>query len=401
MSIIDPEVRQDDALPAHVYLHVPFCASKCSYCDFTSVVDADPQAVHAVFRGMRSQLTGWHRTGLEGVIETVYFGGGTPSLHHGQVIETLGHLRDLFPVHAGAEITVEANPDSLDERVIEELVSAGVNRISVGVQSFDDRALRMLGRRHDARAAWDACLAVARAGVDLSVDLMCGIPGQSASSWGETLERATATGTYHVSVYPLSLEPGTALEVAVSGGLVEGVDPDVAADMMIQAEATLGYHGLGRYEVANYAEDRAHESRHNTAYWTGRSYLGIGPAAHGMLDAATARAAGLIDSAEVIARVRYANADDLDAWFAGRDDTIESLTFDEALREDVMLGLRLVRGVAQSRVEAASLGAVMESLAHQGLVERATGPDGDGVWRTTRRGWLLGNEVFSRVWAGE
>lgn len=390
------------ALPAHIYVHVPFCASKCSYCDFNSVAGADPQTVHAVFRGIRSQLTGWTRTGLEGVIDTIYFGGGTPSLHHGQVIETLNHARNLFAFHAGAEITVEANPDSLDELVVYELAEAGVNRISVGVQSFDDRALRMLGRRHDADAAWRACQAVVKAGIDLSVDLMCGIPGQSASSWGETLERAAATGAYHASVYPLSLEDGTALQVAVSGGLVAEVDPDTVADLMVQAESTLAYHALGRYEVANYAEDRRHESRHNTAYWTGRAYMGIGPGAHGMLDAPTASAAGMLErDAGEVARVRYANAADLDTWFAGRGDSIEGLTADEVAREDVMLGLRLVRGVSSELVDQASLGTVLASLAEQGLVERATVGASGAVWRTTQRGWLLGNEVFSRVWSGE
>ncbi len=395
-SILGPQ------LPAHLYVHVPFCASKCAYCDFASVAGADDALVEAVFAGIRTQLSHWSRSGLEGVLDTIYVGGGTPTLAAEQVAELLSWVRRHFVVHPAAEITVEANPDSLDARVVALLAEAGATRISVGVQSFDDTVLRMLGRRHDAASALRAALAVVDGGLDLSVDLICGVPEQTITSWSETLERAAATGAHHASVYPLSIEEGTPFDAAIGAGLVAEPDPDVAAEMMVLAEESLGYHALGRYEVANYAEDRAHESRHNTAYWTGRSYLGVGPGAHGMLDAPTALAAGIVrELGPELARVRYANAASIEDWLVVQGDTAETLTAEEAAREDVMLGMRLTRGVPAGQVAAAGLTRTLESLAADGLVTLA-GEDAAARWCTTRRGWLLGNEVFGRIWsAGE
>jgi oxygen-independent coproporphyrinogen-3 oxidase len=389
-------------LPAHLYVHVPFCASKCDYCDFASVAGADADFVEVVFAGIRTQITTWSRSGLDGVIETIYFGGGTPSLHPEQVLRTLAHIRESLIIHPNAEITVEANPDSLSGSVAKAFAEQGVTRVSVGVQSFDDRVLRMLGRRHDSVSAGRACQAVIDAGMALSVDLMCGIPGQTITSWSETLARAAATGAHHASVYPLTIEDKTPMSVAVSAGLLPEPNSDDAADMMVLAEATLGYHGLARYEVANYAESRAYESRHNTAYWTGRPYAGLGPGAHGMLDAATARAVGLLSGAESdVARVRYGNAATIADWLVGQGDSVETLTHQEVLREDVMLGMRLTRGVRVKDVASAGLDDVMASLERDGLVERSDTPPDGARWRTTRRGWLLGNEAFRRIWLGE
>ena len=384
-------------LPAHLYVHIPFCASKCGYCDFASVADAPDNIVRAVFTGTRTQITRWAHTGLEGVLETVYFGGGTPSCHPSEVLGLLEHVREHFAVHSNAEITSEANPDSLTPEMLEDFSASGVTRVSVGVQSFDDHVLRVLGRRHDSATAYRACRDVVDAGLELSLDLMCGVPGQTMTSWSESLERALSTGANHMSVYPLSIEDGTPVQVAISAGLLDEPDPDVAADMMLLAEGMLGYHGLARYEVANFARSRAHESRHNSAYWTGRPYMGVGPGAHGMLEADVARMVGLLAvEARDVARVRYANAGDIEQWLVGRGDSTEMLSPDEVAREDVMLGLRLVRGVPAEQVEAAGLAAVLVSLDAGGLTELV-----DGRWRTTSRGWLLGNQVFGRVWAGE
>ena len=390
-------------LPSHLYVHIPFCASKCSYCDFASVSGASDDIVRAVFVGIRTQLTVWSHHMLPGVLDTIYFGGGTPSRYPEKVARELAYIRERFPVHPRAEVTVEGNQDSLDAESIAQLSAAGATRISVGVQSFDDSVLRLLGRRHDAAAAWAACRAVVEAGLDLSVDLICGVPGQTIRSWSETLERAASTGARHLSVYPLSVEEGTPLWVAVDSGLVDEPDPDIAADMMLLAANVLGHHAFERYEVANYAEDRAHESRHNTSYWTGSSYIGIGPGAHGMLDAPTATAVGMLDMGHGdVARVRYGNAPDIDDWLIGRGDTVETLTADEVSREDVMLGLRLTRGVPAEQVEVSGLTSILESLAADGLTELAEPATGGSArWKTTERGWLLGNQVFGRVWTGE
>lgn len=394
-SVIEFGETGAPGMPPHLYFHVPFCSSKCSYCDFNSVADASSDEVVAVFTGMQAEVRRWGYASLPGVVETIYVGGGTPSLHPAAVASLLEHVGAELRVRSDAEITVEANPDSLTRGSLETLVEAGANRISVGVQAFDDAVLRLLGRRHDARQARTALGLVAEAGVDLSVDLICGVPGQSAASWAESLEEALDAGARHLSVYPLAVEEGTPLAVAVEAGLVAEPDPDLAAEMMLAAQSRFAQAGITRYEVASFAAP-GHESRHNTAYWTGRSYIGTGPGAHGMLDPDVASAVGLYlaDRAADVARVRYANEGDIAKWLTGAPGEVELLSADEVAREDVMLGMRLVRGVAQSQVNVAGLADVLVALSTDGLAELV-----DGRWRTTERGWLLGNEVFGRIWA--
>ena len=398
-------------LPAHVYVHVPFCRSKCSYCDFTSLPEADDELVGAVAAAIRSDLRRWGEGSLPGVVETLYLGGGTPTFVPEHTLKILERARSSLALREGAEITVEANPDSLSYELAAQLKDAGVTRLSLGVQSFDDRVLRVLGRAHDAQSAVDAARAAATAGLNLSIDLMCGVPGQSMTSWQETLDHALRTEAQHVSVYPLSIEEGTPLFVACDAGLVQEQDSDVVADMMILAEDVLSAAGLNRYEVANYARP-GFESRHNSAYWTGRSYLGIGPSAHGMFDEATARSIGLLDAARANVaetdagagmRVRVREVSDIGAWLFGAQEEVELLTAEEALREDVMLGMRLVAGVSVDRVVGAGLEEVFRELESRGLVELASSSaePSSRRWRTTRRGWLLGNEVFGRIWAAE
>jgi oxygen-independent coproporphyrinogen-3 oxidase len=382
-------------LPSHLYLHIPFCASRCAYCDFFSTTDLRRERVLPVTAAIIAEATQWSMHGLPGVLETVYFGGGTPTVLGNELPRAVSHILDRFPVRKAAEVTVEANPDSLTPRLVEGLAAAGVTRMSLGVQSFVDAELRLLGRRHDALAARAAAELVAGSTLTLSIDLICGVPGQTLASWEHTLATALEIDPDHASVYPLAIEPGTAMSAALGAGLIEAPDPDLAADMLIVAERMLGEAGIPRYEVANYAKPGA-ESRHNTAYWTGRPYIGVGPSAHGMLDGPTAAAVHLIDDPRPGERVRYANAGDIDAWVLAAEPVAERLTAAEAEREDIMLGMRLVRGVAATQVEAAGATAILQGLAGHGLVELVA-----GRWRTTRHGWLLGNEVFGAIWTGE
>lgn len=392
-------------MPAHIYLHVPFCRIKCSYCDFYSTEDISSARIEMVLRGIEAELSRWERAALPGVLDTVYLGGGTPTVITGGAVRLVKAVADRFPIRTGAEITVEGNPDSMTRDLVEALAASGVTRMSIGVQSFAPAELAMLGRVHLVEESLKACENVVAAGLDLSIDLICAIPGQTEVSWISTLQQAVETGASHISVYPLSLEPGTPLAVACDAGLVEAADPDTAATHMTIAEEFLTAYGFPRYEVANYAKP-GHESRHNLAYWTGRPYLGCGPAAHSMFDAATAVQFGTISAADAgrgVSRVRLGAPPDIDKWLTRSDVEIELLSAEETLREDVMLGLRLVRGVDAAAVTAARLDAVLESLEADGLVERVETPGRRGAfrWRTTRRGWLLGNEVFGRVWAGE
>ncbi|NTW27999.1 MAG: radical SAM family heme chaperone HemW [Coriobacteriia bacterium] len=392
-------------LPAHFYFHVPFCRSKCAYCDFYSLTCVSREHAEAVFSGMEAEVRRWAGMKMPGAVGTVYVGGGTPSLHAERVGRLITLVKRELPLSEVAEITVEANPDSLSADALAVLIDAGATRISLGVQSFDDSVLRVLGRAHDVAQARAACRQLAASGVEFSLDLMCGIPGQSMRSWRDTLGEAVGTGCAHVSVYPLSVEDGTPLAAGIAAGELQSPDPDLAADMMLEAERFLAENGLHRYEVANYAAP-GHESAHNTAYWTGRPYAGIGPAAHGMLDVSTARAMGLVFSAASplgaeCSRVRYSAAADVEAWLAGEKPEVEVLSAAESVREDLMLGMRLTRGVAQRAIEAADLGDVFESLARDGLVKQVTGTGAETRYATTSRGWLLGNEVFGRIWNAE
>ena len=391
-------------LPAHLYIHVPFCRSKCSYCDFFSVDDLSEANIEMVVRGIEAEIVRWGNAALPGVLETVYLGGGTPTIIAGGAVRLVRAALERFPVRAGAEVTIEANPDSVTALLIEALAACGVTRVSLGVQSFAPTELAMLGRVHTSEEALRAARIVRASGLDLSVDLMCAIPGQTNASWIASLEQAVATGAQHISVYPLTLEEGTPLQVACDSGLVHAPDPDVAAEMMTLAEELLAARGMPRYEVANFAVP-GHEARHNLAYWTGHSYMACGPAAHSMTDAPTAVAVGLLTQQAADAgavRVRSAAPASFESWMTCGDIELEILDGDEVAREDVMLGLRLTRGVPVARVTAARLDTVLEDLERLGLVERFVGGSPlSERWRTTRRGWLLGNEVFGRVWAGE
>lgn len=392
-----PATPDTPRLPAHLYIHVPFCASRCDYCDFYSIASPQAEEVDRVFAAIAREIESWAVAGLGGRLETVYFGGGTPSLVFGHVARTLRFVRERIDVSPAAEITVEANPDSLTPEALATLADAGATRVSLGVQSLDDRVLATLGRRHTAQQALDAEQRVAEAGLALSVDLILGVPGESEQALLDTLAEVCESGARHVSAYPLSVEVGTPLSARIDRGALTEPDSDEQAEAMIATARALEGYGFERYEVANYAASPSDRSRHNTAYWIGAPYIGVGPAAHGMLDAATARAMGFAapDAPAEKSRIRYGNAAGIDAWLRSTRN-MELLSHEEALREDVMLGLRLAQGVTAGLVAQAGLGAVIESLAADGLVERHT-----DRWRTTERGWLLGNEVFARVWNAE
>lgn len=383
-------------LPHHLYVHVPLCRSRCAYCDFFSLTPSElALAPEELVDGLVNQARAWAERSLEPRgIDTLYVGGGTPTMLGGALAALVSALSVWAEAELDAEITVEANPDSLTPEMLELLAMAGVTRVSLGVQSFDDAELSLLGRLHSADDATRAAASVIGAGLELSVDLMCGVPGQGSETFGRSLAAAVGVGADHVSVYPLAVEEGTPLAARIAHGAVSGPDPDAAADMLLQAEEVLGRAGLARYETSNYARPGS-ESRHNLAYWTGAEYLGIGPGAAGMLHAGTARAAGFVVP-EGAARVRYQVVRSLGDGLAYMPRVeIETLTATEAAREDAMLGLRLTAGIGDELVARACIGSVMESLAADGLVERRA-----GRWATTQRGWLLGNEVFGRVWGG-
>ncbi|GAB4274940.1 MAG: radical SAM family heme chaperone HemW [Coriobacteriia bacterium] len=389
----------------HLYVHVPFCAGKCAYCDFFSVVprksgpgaDWARRFVEAALRQVSDVVS----AGLLEQVESVYVGGGTPTLLREEAPRLVAGLLEMVGSRGDVEVTVEANPESLDGELAEALVASGATRLSLGVQSLDDRVLALLGRRHSARDALRALGEALAAGADVSVDLICGVPGQSVSSWERTLREVASRDVAHVSVYALEMGLGTELERRVRESEVVAPDPDVAAGMMAASGRLLGEAGFQRYETSNYARP-GKESRHNSAYWTGRAYAAIGPGAHGMCDVPTARSLGL-QPPEGAHRVRYEVLRDIEQFLALADGgapagergllAVEALLDErEALIEDVVLGLRRTAGVRHRLVVDAGLEGALAELAGVGLVMLDA-----NRWRPTERGWLLGNEVAVRV----
>jgi oxygen-independent coproporphyrinogen III oxidase len=264
---------------AGIYLHVPFCKQACHYCDFhfsTNLAHrADLVAAMAKELALRSDY-------LEGEqIATIYFGGGTPSLLNNQELEMLLEaIRRLHIVDTNAEVTLEANPDDLTPETLRKLAGLGINRLSIGIQSFDDNVLKFLNRAHDATSALN-CVASARAAgfSNISIDLIYAIPGQPISRWKDNIDTAVKLEVEHISSYSLTIEEKTAFGKWSKTGKLKATPDDEAAAQLELLVARLSASGYVQYEVSNFAQP-GYESRHNTSYWQGKKYLGIGPSAH-------------------------------------------------------------------------------------------------------------------------
>ncbi|MGI6033636.1 MAG: radical SAM family heme chaperone HemW [Coriobacteriales bacterium] len=393
-----------------LYLHVPFCTSRCSYCDFDTEACHDDELMDAYTDALSLAVRRASKAGLLTGVKTIYIGGGTPSYLGARRLSSLVYMISVsIQLENVCEFTLEANPDSLDERMVKDLFALGVDRFSLGVQSFSDAELSALGRAHNAKAAERAIATVQERTDNLSIDLICGAPGQDLASWEASINRALELGVRHVSVYPLMLEEGTPLTRAVEAGEATVADEDLQADMMLAASRLLEQAGLSRYEVASYAAP-GYEARHNEAYWTGVEYLGLGAGAASMLtpqDFAACADAGLFaEDAPVqvpadAARVRLGETHDVAAFcnsMGKMSFAPEFLDARKAALEDLMLGMRLVRGVPVGQVERASeleprVPDAFAKLVDEGLVERK-----DDRFAPTQRGWLMGNEVFGEIW---
>jgi oxygen-independent coproporphyrinogen-3 oxidase len=326
-----------------LYVHWPFCLSKCPYCDFNSHVRERVDAA----RWQRAYLEEIGRTAAETAgrtVTSVFFGGGTPSLMPPDTAAAiLARIRASWPVAPDAEITLEANPGASEAARFRAFREAGVNRLSIGVQSLDDAALKFLGRKH---AAAEALAAVERAsGIfpRYSFDLIYARPGQSVAAWRDELARALRFAGDHLSVYQLTIEPGTAFHTAHARGDFALPDEDTAADLYEVTRDLLGEAGLAAYEISNHARPGG-ESRHNLAYWRYADYAGIGPGAHGRLT---------LDEAKVATRQQRLPESwlaDVEAKGSGEAERT-SLDRVERGREMLLTGLRLAEGVDRARFE--------------------------------------------------
>ncbi|MDH5491453.1 MAG: radical SAM family heme chaperone HemW, partial [Myxococcales bacterium] len=331
-----------------VYLHFPFCAKKCPYCDFASVKIAPSAIPHQAYADAILAELEARRPELEGRrLCSIFFGGGTPSLWDPEALgRTLRGLRGAFGAEAEElEITVECNPSSLDAERAARLAGQGVGRLSLGVQSLDDARLRYLGRLHDREEALEVLEAAVARIPRLSADLIFGAPGQTVAALCAEIDRLVTTGIEHVSAYALTIEPGTRFGELHRLGRLETSTEDRYAELFEAAEARLEGHGFAHYEVSNYARAGA-ESRHNQHYWRGGAYLGLGAAAVGYLEEAPGRGrrwrnhgdAGryLSIAEEPLTPARRARA--FEEWE-------EPIGPQEIVREALMLGLRTREGV--------------------------------------------------------
>jgi oxygen-independent coproporphyrinogen-3 oxidase len=378
--------------PFGIYLHWPFCLSKCPYCDFNSHVAATPvdhDAWRSAFLAELARYAG--QTGGR-TVTSVFFGGGTPSLMDPR---TAGGLLEAVAGHwtmaSDVEITLEANPGTAEADRFADFRAAGVNRLSVGLQSLDDRALRFLGRAHDAKQAIRAVELARKLFPRLSFDLMYALPGQSAADWQAELSRAIDLAADHLSLYQLTIERGTAFYGAYARGEFQLPDEDLAAQLFEQTAAMTEAAGLPAYEISNHAVAGA-ECRHNLIYWQGDDYLGIGPGAHGRLT---------MDGHADALQQHKAPERWLAAALRGDADS-ERNTIDPRDRqvELVMMGLRLSAGLSAvgfARRAGIPLATALDPAGLRRMIE-----DEFLVWagdhlQTTPRGRLVLNAVLAAI----
>ena len=365
-----------------LYIHIPFCKAKCAYCDFYSLAHSEEKMdayVAALLRHLEEVAP--RAAGMQ--VDTVYFGGGTPSyLGAARLCRILQTVLRRYDVARDAEITLEANPDSAgDWKELRKLRRAGFNRLALGVQSTDDALLRRIGRVHTYEQVQQAVMAARKAKfTNLSLDLIYGLPGQTMEDWQRTLADAVALGPEHLSCYGLKLEEGTPLWQQRQTLTLP--DDDAQADMYMYTVAALGEMGYEQYEISNFAKS-GKESRHNLKYWRMEEYAGFGPGAHSDFGG-----------------VRYGYVRDIDSYIAGRLVLSESET-DSTLARDyeyVMLSLRTAAGIDRQTFEKRyrqrfqPMEVLFEQYEKAGLASRT-----EGGWRLTPKGFLVSNSIIAAL----
>jgi oxygen-independent coproporphyrinogen-3 oxidase len=383
--------------PIGLYVHIPYCLSRCPYCDFnTYAARSWPEDAYA--EALRRELAEYARTAsfLGARIETIFFGGGTPSLFRPDTIAGLiEHAAACVGVAEEAEITLEANPGTVDRARLADFRSAGVNRLSLGVQSFDDAALKQLGRHHSADDSRAALRSARAAGFEnLSLDLIYAVPGQDLAGCERDLAAAIEVGPEHVSAYGLTYEKGTPLERDRAAGRVTPVDEEVELAMYATARERLGSAGYAHYEISNYAR-AGRVARHNRAYWQGVSYLGLGAGAHSFAARALSGAGW---------GARWSNVRDPNAYVSqatSRGTAVaehEELTRAQAMGEACWLGLRQIEGLRAQDFADRFGESIEQAYPHT----RRLVDDGLLTWRgdrlaLTERGLELADAVFATM----
>ena len=363
-----------------IYLHIPFCKKACHYCNFHFSTSGDykNEMVEALKKELRLRL---NEAALP--VETIYFGGGTPSMLSATVIsEFIAEIRMQFDVIAYPEITLEANPDDLTPTYLKALKNTGVNRLSIGVQSFQDTELTLMNRAHNGKEAAQSVIWAQELFDNVSIDLLFGTPHTTFSDWKRNLETALTLDVPHISSYALTLEPKTALEHFVKKGVVSLLDENDVEEQFLYLVDTLTANGYEHYELSSFGKPGYH-SKNNTAYWRGKSYLGIGPSAHGF------------DGAQ-----RYWNVSNNAAYMKNIETdrlphTVEKLSVVDKFNEAIMIGLRASWGVSLSLMEQ-DLGKQyrihLEQQAQRFIDEKLLHIEANSL-KTTRKGAFLADGI--------
>lgn len=376
-----PVMKAADA-PRAAYFHVPFCFHRCGYCDFTLVAERD-DLIPAWLTALENELSRLDRTYT---VDSIFVGGGTPThLSADELSQLIALILNHFTLADGAEFSFEANPDGLDNDRLDTLSELGVNRLSLGVQSFDDVVLKVLERHHNADEAIDVLQRAAERFSNLSLDLIFGVPGQSVDAWLKSLQTATSQPMKHISTYGLTFEKGTDFFQRKQRGQLQAMPEDAERDMYAAAMQHLQNDGLKHYEISNFAKS-GFECRHNRVYWAANEYFAFGPGA--------ARYVNGIRSTNARNVVRWINS-----WTQGKVALQESeqLNAEERLREAVFLGLRLIDGIDLAAFETrfgVDLSqyepAILEKHVSTGLLEIST-----GRLRLTDEGRFVADTVIS------
>lgn len=371
--------------PLGIYIHVPFCRSKCQYCDFYSLTAKDDHLWDSYLDAICSHIREAGPLAPNHVVDTIYFGGGTPSLFGAEGLAAiLTTIRKSFDVSGSAEITFEANPDSVSDRLLRRLRSEGFNRVSLGIQCDNDEILKKLGRPHSYQQAVNAVQRIRKMGFrNLSLDLMYGLPGQSLQDWVSTLQNVISLHPEHISCYGLKVEEGTPLYTYQE--YCNLADDDTQADMYLAAVDILKQHGYRQYEISNFCR-KGHVSRHNLKYWSGGEYLGFGP-----------------DASSDFGGRRFTIIRDLQGYIDGIKTggqvlrEVLEMAPRERAGEYLMMRLRTVAGLDPAEYEKqyllpfAPLAQALKAFKEQGLAVETY----DGRWHLTPSGFLLSNTIIS------
>lgn len=379
--------KRQNKTPLGLYIHVPFCRSKCQYCDFYSLACKDDKMMDGYLDAVCAHLKEAGALAPNYKVDTIYFGGGTPSFFGADGIATiLATIRRNFDVDPAAEITLECNPDSVNDRMLHRMRAEGVNRISLGIQSDDDEMLKKLGRPHNYAQAVSAYQRIRKAGFkNVSVDLMYGLPGQTLRMWQETLDRVLRLLPEHISCYGLKIEEGTPFHEYRE--MLNLPDDDIQADMYLAAVEMLRSRGYRHYEISNFAR-KGLFSRHNMKYWTGGEYLGFGPSA-----------------SSDFAGKRFILSRDLQSYISGiRDggevmEDVQEIPLRERAGEYLMLRLRTHNGIAADEYERKFLlpfGPLEEVLGRYSNLGY-TDVNDEGRWHLTAKGYLISNTIISEL----